>query len=1397
MRRQSPGDRYMDDRYTDSTSIDKESVRSLRSIRSDRRIPDDDSSKNRAYSPTNSYSSRSASPQSSMMAKAVRNHSPVSSYDGYSQSSKNSAQDYELLSSSGRSKLDSSSKTLPDRTLGGEIQANQAKQLAKGSHSKKHYTNDDDYISDHDRTNRGLPLNAHLVKKRHSESVLSVDDRILDPEDKLRKHSWSSSYMDNSVHGRSKHKHSLDMGNSLPHGVHHSVHKNNHTAVSSDSDTADSDDSMDYRSNHLKKKSHMRHDTGSNSENDNGIYEETRSKKSVSKLDASASTPGGTRNKLSLSGHDSQLSKSMLSDRAKYEPLHNQSHDSIRTKSSTVISSTITKTSHQNHTDTVDSIDSDCDDSSSQSKVYNSVNSNSLNSAANRTKGSKDVSNTPSTHKTEPQVLQSDPRNSVDYVWKRHSTERSRFEIPMMLPLPKFARSLQSPKESPAQLTSPKISSPQLSPAILPKVASPPFSPGCSRPPSPTHFAMPKDPEPKTPTNKDIKADIKLKLSLDSSDSEHSDLGSPSFNERIEALDKVMNSTGVVKKKSTDGTASVVDYREKYKIKKKTDPPVATASPVAANVAITTESTASNIAKSIMSRPSIFDQDTKRLGKIKTKYEPKLGVTLPSYDVDTDFMSQHSGSQRLSGGAENISPVSQLYHSGVQISLPTTPLSAPAISTVQLPTCLTPPTPQSAPPAMTSPCLGAEDVPPPPPPPKPIMSTIPDIKPTPTTSSILRKSIELSESPGILRKSIELAESPGILRKSMELTDSPGLLRKSTEAIESSGRLRNSIELSDSPGVLRKSIDLSEGPQSQPPQLTAELEIPSRKDSSPLSVLSMPPVLTAIKKDENDLPPDCDASAPVTPLNSVKDKSPSEAAVALKDISDFNFFSTARRDPRTPITPGPSILKKNSLTPPSILGKRKSTDERMNESSTDTTSSTKEPAAATSTHIAGDVDSSVKLHSTSSHSEPEVKKAKITKEKSSQDSKSSSKDKDRKKHSSSSHSTNKSPDKKHHHKVDHHHRSDHHKSNADHVKSDHHKSDHHKADLKSEHAADTKIDHHKSEKSASKSSSSHSSSSKSKEPKEEHSKHKDYYSGTSSNKSHSKDSKSLKHSHSNDKSKDLDKKEKDRKNSMTRGKSSENRSSSSKSKRDESMEFNDDSEKKVEHKSHKIDKHHKSGIEHNKHMEKSKSEDLSTMKSMEHKLDSNKIKKDDHRSNSISSMSSSGARKEKGKSDKKDKHGSSSSASKERNDKKSSSKSTKDSSRDKSKDKDSSSKKSSSSSSSSRNKKDDERRKSSDKRDRKKHTSGSTKTDDRDSSHRESSTGGGGSCNNEIDEDELAMLAPFLSMYDMVKRRSSTLKNRQQQEQAQQAAKRSSEQRKAQVSKPMSGRESRKIGRKN
>ena len=281
-----------------------------------------------------------------------------------------------------------------------------------------------------------------------------------------------------------------------------------------------------------------------------------------------------------------------------------------------------------------------------------------------------------------PLEIPSDTKSPRDVRIDRRTANDSKRDSPMFLPLPKFARMsapLPSPITSPKLHISPKVQSPQASPAF-PKLHSPPFSPGSTRPQSPVlsptvinkpesssnskpdeiskvDVVVTKDPIPEPPSD-DTKTEAEVKVEPSNKDvdlppapgtpkdevpkkpdlltitkspkSPPSPLGSsdsdilspnsprrPCLDDRIRALDQMMSMQQQAKAPDTTA-APTIDYREKYRIRKRID---STSTTTGQNDQ--TKSEPSDIVKMVLARSSIFDQDSKRLEQINEKYEPK------------------------------------------------------------------------------------------------------------------------------------------------------------------------------------------------------------------------------------------------------------------------------------------------------------------------------------------------------------------------------------------------------------------------------------------------------------------------------------------------------------------------------------------------------------------------------------------------------------------------------------------------------------------------------------------------------------------------------------------------------------------------------------------------------
>ena len=116
----------------------------------------------------------------------------------------------------------------------------------------------------------------------------------------------------------------------------------------------------------------------------------------------------------------------------------------------------------------------------------------------------------------------------------------------------------------------------------------------------------------------------------------------PSLEERIRALDEKLNLTQTAVQNTTKSVTNttVMDYREKFRVKKKGDPSTIIKNPSSGGET-------SDIAKTLLSRKSIFDQDSRRLENIDEKYEPKEGQRIDVFrtmaGVDPSVPGQEAG----------------------------------------------------------------------------------------------------------------------------------------------------------------------------------------------------------------------------------------------------------------------------------------------------------------------------------------------------------------------------------------------------------------------------------------------------------------------------------------------------------------------------------------------------------------------------------------------------------------------------------------------------------------------------------------------------------------------------------------------------------------------------------
>ncbi|KAH6934452.1 hypothetical protein HPB50_024524 [Hyalomma asiaticum] len=269
-----------------------------------------------------------------------------------------------------------------------------------------------------------------------------------------------------------------------------------------------------------------------------------------------------------------------------------------------------------------------------------------------------------------------------------HQPVRSRSSVesgPMILPLPKFAAALRSPKTSPCVTASPMANSQSprgnCSPlSALTTKNGPMFPEALARPEKPVEEkpvevippeAVPEALSP-SPSPKGLKGPSDSKLPESSSDSEGSlpSPNRPSFDEQIRALDERYNAltgpTRTFTSPSLSGTAVetpapvTIDYN-KYNIKKRPRFP-----------ALSQEFRAepSEIMKTLLAKTTILDQDSKRLEHINEKYEPK--------DVKLDLCSSSAKPLfRTKAAAKEFSTPLSLPSLGFSSCTPTTSTALP------------------------------------------------------------------------------------------------------------------------------------------------------------------------------------------------------------------------------------------------------------------------------------------------------------------------------------------------------------------------------------------------------------------------------------------------------------------------------------------------------------------------------------------------------------------------------------------------------------------------------------------------------------------------------------------------------------------------------------------------
>ena len=146
----------------------------------------------------------------------------------------------------------------------------------------------------------------------------------------------------------------------------------------------------------------------------------------------------------------------------------------------------------------------------------------------------------------------------------------------------------------------------------------------------------------------------------DASDSDTSDLdisGGLSIEERLRAIDEKLNQVATNEAKKRIGNAETpptpstptstgLDYRDKYRVRKKEPAFGVSHLTQPENSNVDNKGEHSDIARSLLSRSSIFDQDSKRLEQIDEKYQPK------NYNLNSDRPTYVGGSDDSNSGLD-------------------------------------------------------------------------------------------------------------------------------------------------------------------------------------------------------------------------------------------------------------------------------------------------------------------------------------------------------------------------------------------------------------------------------------------------------------------------------------------------------------------------------------------------------------------------------------------------------------------------------------------------------------------------------------------------------------------------------------------------------------------------
>ncbi|XP_036369681.1 msx2-interacting protein isoform X4 [Octopus sinensis] len=272
---------------------------------------------------------------------------------------------------------------------------------------------------------------------------------------------------------------------------------------------------------------------------------------------------------------------------------------------------------------------------------------------------------------------------SVDEIIQdpRHEIKK---EEPLSLPLPRFAlKHNASPMESPQLCPSPppmpagpKVRSPCFSPQSSSKSQSPVMSPAGSlsdishdtaNSNLPESGLALQDQKEEDQLSKDLAASSSGSKSMipnpdaeDNLSDSLSELSCSSLDEKIRQLDKKLNMAPVPRPVDT----STPGLYGKYKIKKK-ESSLSGSGVLSSNL----RSEPSDIVKSLLSRSSIFDQDSKRLEQINEKYEPKeITINMEDSPPKMNIRTKAAAKEMPPTMPQNFSPLYNPFVSTLNLS---------------------------------------------------------------------------------------------------------------------------------------------------------------------------------------------------------------------------------------------------------------------------------------------------------------------------------------------------------------------------------------------------------------------------------------------------------------------------------------------------------------------------------------------------------------------------------------------------------------------------------------------------------------------------------------------------------------------------------------------------------